>query len=47
MHSSVYSHKINVRIVNGQRLKFNMVNDQSPKNQHGQQSNAEKSWSKF
>ena len=37
---------VNVCIVNGQRLKLNTVNGQSPENQHGQQSNAEKSWSK-
>ena len=29
---------INVHIVNGQRLKFNPVNGQSPENQRGQQS---------
>jgi len=38
---------VNVRVVNSQRLKFNAVNGQSPVNQHGQQSNAEKSCSKF
>jgi len=35
---------VNVCIVNGQWLKFNAVNGQSPENQR---QNAEKSWSKF
>jgi len=33
---------VNVRVVNGQRLKFNAVNGQSPENQCGQQSKHQK-----
>ena len=33
---------INVCVINGQWLKFNAVNGQSPKNQHGQQSKCQK-----
>jgi len=42
MHFSV-----NVHIVNGQQLKFNAVNGQSSKNQHGQRSNAERAGQSF
>jgi len=38
MNSSVYT-SVNLRVVNGQQLKFNTVNSQSPRNQHGQWSN--------
>ena len=46
MHSSIYFRKC-VCVINSQQLKFNAVNGQSPTNQHGQRSNAEKSWAKF
>jgi len=38
---------INVRVVNGQRLKFNTVNCQSLEISVVNGQNAEKSWSKF
>ena len=38
---------INVHVVNVQQFKFNTVNGQSPKNQHGQRSNTKKSCLKF
>jgi len=41
------STSVNVRVVNGQRLKFNAVNSQSPKISVVNGQNAEKSWSKF
>jgi len=41
MHSSVNFRKC----AHSEQLKFNAVNGQSPENQHGQWSNAEKSWS--
>ena len=38
---------VNVRVVNGQRLKFNAVKGQSPKISVVNGQNAENSWSKF
>jgi len=38
---------VNVRVVNGQQLKFNVVNGQSPKISVVNSQNTKKSWSKF
>jgi len=38
---------VNVRVINGQWLKFNAVNGQSPKISVVNGQNAKKSWSKF
>jgi len=46
LHILLYT-SVNVRIVNGQQLKFNAVNSQSPKISMVNGQNAEKSWSKF